>query len=160
MTTGIYRLRAKDVMSNDVVFVHPEDSINEVLQLMVENRVAALPVMDRSQRCIGMISSSDLVEITKDLDNEMKSLDATESISIGWLAKRLVNQTTQEQVCEVMSENVASVRPDTPLAEVAAKMVRERVHHLPVLDIQERLVGILSTMDIMAALADSAHKPG
>ncbi len=155
METGIYKQRVRDVMSRDVVSVHSQETIHEALRLMVENRVSALPVVDRTNRCIGMVSSSDLVELTKDLEDEFESLEEDPTAEL-WLVKRLVNNTTHEVVDDLMSGDVASVRPEALLSKVATVMLRNRVHRLPVVDHDDRLVGIISTMDILAAFADSA----
>lgn len=157
MRIGIYKQRAKDVMSRDVVSVHSHATVHEALKLMVENRVSALPVVDRSNRCIGMVSSSDLVELTKDLEDELESLENDPATEL-WLVKRLVSSTTHETVDELMSGDVASTRPEALLSNVATTMLRNRVHRLPVLDTDDHVVGIISTMDILGAFADSAFE--
>lgn len=155
MKIGIYNQRVKDVMSRDVVSLHSHATVHEALKLMVENRVSALPVVDRNNRCIGMVSSSDLVELTKDLEDELESVEENPNTEL-WLVKRLISNTTHETVDDVMSGDVASVRPEALLSKVATTMLRNRVHRLPVVDTDDHLVGIISTMDILGAFADSA----
>ena len=157
MKTGIYKQRAKDVMSRDVVSIHSHTTVHEALKLMVENRVSALPVVDRNNRCTGVVSSSDLVELTKDLEDELESLEEDPAIELS-LVKRLVSNTTHETVDDLMSGDVASVRPEALLSKVATTMLRNRVHRLPVLDTDDHVVGIISTMDILGAFADSAFE--
>ncbi|MCA9229430.1 MAG: CBS domain-containing protein [Planctomycetales bacterium] len=151
----IYQQRAKDVMCQEVVTVDPGDTVHSALKLMVENQVSALPVVDRHNVCVGMISSSDIVELTKDIDEEFESLEETGTAS-AWLAQWLVRNTTHESIEQIMSVDVASVGPDALLSSVASKMLRNRVHRVPVVDSHGRLLGLVSTTDIMAAFADSA----
>ena len=66
--SDVYEKRVKDVMSRDLVTIDAKDSVHEALQLMAENKVAALPVVDRQGRCVGIISTSDLVDVTRDLE--------------------------------------------------------------------------------------------
>ena len=55
MTTTTNELRVKDVMSKHVVAISPADTLHEALELIVENRVSALPVVDGRERCVGML---------------------------------------------------------------------------------------------------------
>jgi CBS domain-containing protein len=51
----------KDVMTSDVVYVNPQDTLREALSVMVENRVSAMPVLDARRHCVGVISVTDLL---------------------------------------------------------------------------------------------------
>ncbi len=62
----------------------------------------------------------------------------------------------RRKVEELMSNTVAAVGPETSLTETAQTMLRHRVHRLPVLDEQQRVLGIISTMDILSAFVDGA----
>lgn len=145
----------KDVMSRDVVTVHAKDTIHEALDLMVENRVSALPVVDGRRHCVGMLSTSDMIDMTRDLDAELSQLDEVESASRLWIVEKLSAGIGSESVGNVMTDSVASVTPETPLRDAASQMIRNRVHRLPVVDGNQELVGIISTMDLLEALAKS-----
>ncbi len=154
MATNPYTLRAKDVMSRDVVAVSPDDSLHEALELMVENRVAALPVVNGRDRCVGILSSSDLIDVMRELDDDLTSLETPDSASHQWLLDRLRRGIGDDKVCEHMTDRVASVGADSPLADAVREMLRNRVHRLPVTDSHDRLMGIISTMDILEVFAD------
>ena len=57
-------------------------------------------------------------------------------------------------VSTFMSQDVATVTAETSLAKSAREMLRNRIHHLPVVDHRDHLIGIISTMDILAEFAD------
>ena len=57
--------RVKDAMSRDVVTINAAELAHEALQLMAENKVSALPVVDRQGRCIGIISTSDFIDVER-----------------------------------------------------------------------------------------------
>ncbi len=154
MTTTTNQLRVKDVMSKDVVAVSPADTLHEALELIVENRVSALPVVDGRDRCVGMLSTSDLIDLTHELDDETHNLGRSDESGRPWLFERLTEAFGSERVSGQMTENVATIGPEIPLSEAAAMMLRNRVHRLPVVDDNQRLLGILSTTDIVAAVAD------
>ena len=124
----------------------------------MENRVAALPVVDGRERCVGMLSTSDLIDLTHELDDESHNLGRSADSGRPWLFERLSEAFGSERVSEQMTDSVATIGPELPLAEAAGVMLRNRVHRLPVVDDKERLLGILSTMDIVAAVADGLGK--
>ena len=58
--TDIYAQRGKDIVTRDVVSIHEDGDVHEALELMAENRVTV--VVDRRNQCVGMLSTSDLIE--------------------------------------------------------------------------------------------------
>ena len=158
MTTAATQVRVQDVMSKNVVAVGPEDSLHDALALIVENRVSALPVVDGRERCIGMLSTSDLIDLTHDLDDALHNLGRPGDNQRPWLFERLAEVLGSERVATQMTENVATIGPAMLLPEAAGLMLRNRVHRLPVVDESERLLGILSTTDILGVVADDAAR--
>lgn len=146
--------RVKDIMSRDVVTLDPDDTIHDALEMLVVNRVSALPIVDKRKHCVGILSTTDLVDFTHDLDDELHHVDELDPSSRRWLVDKLLNTIGREKVGSYMSKDVATVSREATLAKAAREMVRNRVHHLPVVDDHEHLVGILSTMDLLAEVAD------
>lgn len=149
----------KEIVSTDVVSIDPHDTLREALSVMVENRVSALPVVDSRMHCIGVISVTDLLGMTKELSDELNALSG----SGGWDHQALVQKLEHtelltEQVQDLMSTEVVSVRVDSTLQHAARQMLRNRVHRLVVLDDQKQLVGVVSTMDLLAAYSDEDNK--
>jgi CBS-domain-containing membrane protein len=72
------------------------------------------------------------------------------------LLDKLAHSMGGESVQSFMSEAVATVRADTTIAEATREMLRQRVHHLPVVDAKNHLIGIISTMDVLEQFAKSA----
>lgn len=159
MVKAISTLRVKDVMSKHVVAVNPSDSLHEALDLICENRVSALPVVDGRGHCVGILTTSDLIELTHELDDELQNLGRVNESKPQWLIEQLTKALGSERVSEQMTPDVASVRPETPVPEAAAIMLRNRIHHLPVVDENNHLRGIVSTMDILAIVAEGVAKP-
>jgi CBS domain-containing protein len=145
----------KDVISSDVVWVNPQDTLREALAVMVENRVSALPVVDSRQRCIGIISVTDLLGVTKDLSDELNALSEAGGLDHESLVEKLEHaDLLTEPVQGWMSADPVSVEIESSIKHAAQLMLRNRVHRLVVLDDQRRMVGVLSTMDLLAAFAD------
>jgi CBS domain-containing protein len=145
-------------MAVHVVAVNPGDSIDEALQLMVENRVSALPVVDGHDRCVGVISSTDLLQLAQQLGGELEALQTTEGLAHALQIEKLEHSGfTDQSVQELMTPTAVEISPEESLVEAAASMVRNRVHHLAVTEKRHKLVGIISTMDILGALAHSGE---
>lgn len=153
---NVYEQRVKDVMSRDLVTIDANESIHDALQLMAENKVAALPVVDRHGRCVGMISASDLVEVTRDLEAGLDELEQTDELFFAMVIDKLGNGIGHQTVLDLMSEDVISANPEERLTEAASRILRDRVHRLPVVDDNDHLIGIISTTDILAAFVESS----
>jgi CBS domain-containing protein len=152
-----YRLRVSDVLSKDVVVIGADDTLQKALELMAENRLNALPVLDSQEHCVGILSASDLVELTRDLNEELRDLGRVNEVSYHWLLENLEeHDMTRRTVGEFMTRNVTTVTAQNTLAEAARQMLQHRVHRLPVVDDNGRLRGILSGMDILAAFVAGA----
>jgi CBS domain-containing protein len=158
MKGNIYKLRVRDVMVSDVVSIHPQEPVATALRLMLENRVSALPVVDRNDRCVGVISATDLLQLAQQLGGELEALDHAEGLSRTLLEQQLEKTGFSSQVVqEVMTFAAVTIDPESTLVAAAAAMIRSRVHRLAVTDKNKKLQGILSTMDIIRALAESAE---
>lgn len=152
----IYKRRVKDIMSRDVVTINAGDTVHEALSLMGENRVSALPVVDSHNHCVGILSTSDLVDMTRDVDDDLYHLDMVDPTSRRFLLNKLAHSMGSETVQSFMSEAVTTIDVETTLGKACREMLRNRVHHLPVVDARDHLIGIISTMDILAEFADGA----
>lgn len=154
--SDIYRKHVRDVMVKHVVAVNPQDSASEALRTMLENHVSALPVVDAHERCVGVISATDLLHLAQQLGGELEALHQAEGLSRELLEAQLERTGFSSQIVqEVMTHSAVTVQPDVTLVAAAGEMIRNKVHRLAVTDSKGVLLGILSTMDIMRALAES-----
>jgi CBS domain-containing protein len=103
---------------------HPEQTIHDCARMMVEHDVGALPVGENG-RLVGIITDRD--------------------IAVRAVAAR---KTPDTPVCEVMTKEVLYCFDDQELDHIAARMADARVRRVPVVDRNQRLVGILSLGDV------------
>jgi CBS domain-containing protein len=158
MHRQLYQRRVKDVMSKDVVTVNAPDTVHDALEAMLENKVSALPVVDHHGRCVGMLSAHDFVDVTYDLDEGFHAMEHESELWWGLLVRNLSQNVGQQSVTDLMTEDVVSVGPETPLAQAAGEMLRARVHRLPVVDAEGRVLGIISMSDVLRAFVECAPK--
>ena len=151
MATKLTTYRVKDVMSSVVISVRPDDTIHEALVLMTQYRVTVLPVTDARDRCIGILSTSDLMEPTRELEEELHDVERVSEHFRQWIIEKLTRDNVgQQKVSELMTGAVTAVDRETPVLEATGEMLRHRVHHLPVVDESQKLLGIVSTMDMLS----------
>jgi CBS domain-containing protein len=153
-TSTTQQVRVKDVMSKHVVAVSPVDTLYDAIDMMVENRVSALPVIDAHERCVGMLSTTDLIDLTHELEDDDYNVDRANANGQRWLYGRLAEDFGAQRVSEQMTLDVATIGPETSISDAASAMLRNRVHRLPVVDEKQRLLGILSTTDIVTSVAN------
>jgi CBS domain-containing protein len=132
--------------------------VYEALELMLENHVSALPVVNRRGRCVGVISATDILNLTQEVEVELIALNRTRNVADHHIIDRLANsEMATESVQAVMTRDIVRVRPSAGISRAAAEMVRHNVHRVLVVDEENRLLGIVSTMDVMRTLARTTN---
>ena len=152
---------AKEAMQTDLVTVNPSDSLRKAMELLTEWHVSGLPVVDNRGHCIGILSVTDLLG----LENEQAHSAPDEEVGAyfnpdkqRWENMRFagsIDELPDQTVNEVMSADVVSVAPETPLREVAELMVEQRVHRVLVMDDKQLLHGLIAALDLVQIVADS-----
>lgn len=156
MKTGksVADVTVADVMTHRVEMLAPGDSIKDAVTLMLDCKLSTIPVVDGECKCIGMLSRSDLTEMFMQEDRELSSVLDTERLSMDAINR---SQDTSEAriVKEFMTYEVATIRLSQTLTEGCQVMARHQIHHLPVVDETEKVVGIVSAFDVVKAVAGS-----
>jgi CBS domain-containing protein len=147
-------LCAADVMQRDLVTVQASDPIEEVARTISEAHVGGVPVIGDTGHIVGILSTRDLVKRYADANAEPGEAVFGATDEEG--DEEIVDyEPDGSELCaaDVMSPDIASVPSTTPLREVARRMVEGEVHRLLVVD-DGRLVGLVSTLDILRAIAN------
>jgi len=156
-------MRAKDFMQTRVTRVSPDDPLVSVHRLFCDEEISGAPVVADTGEVLGVVTIRDLLRNHRDgIDCPERNLqyfrdgvaaDPAEARSTdGDSFDRLTSCT----VSDVMSPDVISVGPDSPLTEVVEKIMENRIHRVLVLDSSElggSLVGIISVFDLVQLLA-------
>lgn len=150
-------MKAKDVMTCNVISVDPETPVRTVAWLMIEHHISAVPVVDEDKHIIGMVSEGDLLRRWETGTERHRSWWLEAFASNAELAGEYVKSHAR-RAKDVMSREVVSVTEDTPLVEVADILESERIKRVPVLR-DGRLVGIVSRANLVRALACLHSEP-
>ncbi|MEU2429361.1 CBS domain-containing protein [Streptomyces sp. NPDC007861] len=126
------------LMVDDVVSVIPETSFKEVAKLLAVHGISGLPVVDTDDKVLGVISESDLVLRQAGVGAETEPVRSSADATAQAMRAR-----------ELMSHPAITVQADSTIAAAARRMAEHRVERLPVVDEDDRLVGIVTRRDLL-----------
>jgi len=144
-------MHAADVMTRDVATVRAGATIEEAIRLMLERHISGLPVVDDRGRLVGIVTESDLLHRTELGTAKERPRWLAFLLGPGKLAYEYVRANARK-IEEIMTSEVVSVAPDTPLEDVVWLMDRHHVRRLPVVSAGVP-IGIISRADLIRALA-------
>ncbi len=124
------------LITRSLVSVRPDSTVREAARLMRENRVGSVVVLDEAGRLAGILTERD---IAYRVVAEGRSYDTL--------------------VGEVMTRDVITIREDATIAEAARLMIGLGVRHLPVVDVNGRVIGVVSLRDLARAIWGSYEPP-
>jgi CBS domain-containing protein len=146
-------------MQRDIITVSADDTLRDALKLMIENHVTGLPVMDRNSRCIGLVTTTDILNYQEEHANDEPegTTQFFDPESQQWEDVPLLAFAAEDfgevRVADVMTRELIWVKRDTPLTEVARRLVEERIHRVLVMDEKSHLYGLISAFDFVSYVA-------
>jgi CBS domain-containing protein len=157
MNSAIERLlslRVCDVMNSPVATVAESASLAEAARIMAEREVTGLPVVDASGRCVGVLSATDFAMREHRLAQGERQLFCRweHAGAEGNLAPLHLESIAENRVSDHMSPAVQTVNQTASLINAARVLCREHIHRLIIIDEGERPVGVVSSLDLVAAL--------
>lgn len=156
-------LTAADIMQTDIVTVGPRDTLRDAMTCMTENHVTGLPVLDPKDRCIGVITTTDILNYEQDHaeDSAEANLEMARHFdpeTQRWESIRVTAFALEEfadiPVGDLMTRELVAVAPSTPIRKVAKKMIDEEVRRVLVLNEKQYLLGIISSIDFVRLFAE------
>jgi CBS-domain-containing membrane protein len=149
---------AAEIMNADVPSVSPGDDARAAIELLAKTEMGAVAVVDEDRRVVGIVTESDLILSDEESDLHLPHyLNIMGGIvfvgSMKGFEERL-NKAFATEVAELMSAEPIVVRVEDR-ADVVAKTIADKHHnHLPVVDADGRLAGMVTRADALAALVD------
>lgn len=142
-----FEMRVQDVMTSNVITVRKFENIMPVAKILSEKNISGLPVVDKENHVIGMITQADILcmigvrkeHTFKDLLRHM-------------LGEQLPEPKTGDIVADIMVSPVVTITSDMNIAAATQLMDEKRIRRLVVVDEKNVLVGIISRADILKAV--------
>jgi CBS-domain-containing membrane protein len=149
---------AAEIMNPDVPTVAPEDDARRAIDLLAKTELGAVPVIDADRKVIGIVSESDLVLSDEESDLHLPHyLNIMGGIvfvgSMKGFEERL-DKAFATRVSELMTADPVVARDYEAANRVAKKIAEQHHNHLPVVDADGRLAGMVTRADALAALVD------
>ncbi|GAB1534814.1 CBS domain-containing protein [Geovibrio sp. ADMFC3] len=134
-------MKIRDIMTTKVISAKPDETIKEVILRLRTNKISGLPVVNSSNKLIGVFSESDVMMALPDILNDADAIPLID-----------IKELTDNSVRMVMSEPRFTISPDSDVKEAARIMLEKYVHRLPVIE-NEELIGLVSLGDVLKALS-------
>jgi len=139
-TRTFQALTCADIMSQPVIAATPATSIPRALQLLRQHSIKALPVVDAGHRVIGIVTRADLLGLSpRDLRQTLRHW-----FSIGAL--------TPPRVADHMKTHVQTIAATAPMSDLVPLFASAGHHHIPVIDANGQLAGIITESDLVGGL--------
>jgi CBS domain-containing protein len=149
-------MKASDIMVSNVITVTPEQSVQDVAEILIERRISGVPVLDAAGELVGIVSEGDL----------MRRGDAGTEHRRSWWLKLLMGREGlageyikehATKVKDVMTRSVITAAPETSISDLAELLERNRIKRVPIVK-DRKIVGIVSRANLLQALAGMRHQ--
>ena len=137
-----------DIMSRDLVTAEYGTELEEAWAQMRLHKIKLIPVIDRAQRVIGVIS---LVDFLKRAN--LKTYETFQDKLVKFIKNTPgIASEKPEVVGQIMATPVFTARDDMHIVELVPLLSEKGLHHIPIVNAEQRLVGMVSQSDLIAAL--------
>lgn len=146
-------MKARDIMTRDVITVSPEATIEEIARILHEHRISGVPVVNQEKEIIGIVTEGDLIiKIAKpDLPPHIELFGGIIYLKKPQEMEEEWKKITAVLAKDIMTEKVICIEEDSNIEDVASLMINRKVNRLPVVK-DGKLIGIITRADIIETL--------
>ncbi|MCA9521375.1 MAG: CBS domain-containing protein [Myxococcales bacterium] len=140
------------IMQPVPVRIHPDSTVESVLEEVINRNLYGVPVVDDDGKPVGIISKSDFLReryFERDSAEWRQVAVADDAVTLDLGPGFHIDEATHLVVSELMTPLVFCLPDEASVAQAAALMTIEGVHQVPVLDLDGRVCGIVSALDIL-----------
>ena len=165
MSTSPFRtLKAADIMTREIMPAQEEWDIITLAEFLVANGISGAPVIDEEGRLRGVVSVTDIARFTMESEaaEDRRYAHQYYTDRIAFEEEELnegieVREDENARVSDIMTPLVFTVSEDTRVDEVCAAMVEHHIHRVFVNDSDGRISGLISALDILAAITGTSR---
>jgi CBS domain-containing protein len=143
-------MKAKDVMTRDLISVTPDATVLQAARLMLQHHISGLPVVDASGKLVGILSEGDFLRRRETATQRRRSRWLEFLMGPGKIASEYTH-SHGSKVAEVMTSEVRTVGEDTDLEQIVELMEKHRIKRVPVMR-AGKLAGIVTRSNLMHAM--------
>lgn len=147
-------LKAKDIMTKDVITISASKTIEELARILVEHKISGTPVVDEKGELIGIVTENDLVRKNKrfHIPTIVRLFDAFIMLESRSRIEQEIKDMAAVTVGDIYRKEIVTVTEDTLVDEIATTMSEKNVHLIPVVD-GKTIKGIIGKIDIIKGLS-------
>ena len=149
-------LKAKDIMTKEVITVKPETTIEELARLLMKQQISGAPVVDDNGKIVGIVTENDLISKNSRLHipTILRLFDAYIPLGTSKMESdvRKMAASTVEDIC---TKEIITVDEEASVEYIATIMTEKRIHILPVVR-EGKLVGIVGKKDLIKGISGEA----
>ncbi len=144
-------MRAADIMASPVVTVTPDQSVQNVAEIMLKHRISGVPVVNAAGTLVGLVSEGDLMRRADGGTEHHRSWWLRLLMGREGLAAEYVKEHASK-VEDVMTRDVITATPDMSVGEIAELLERNGIKRVPIIR-DSKVVGIVSRANLLQAMA-------
>lgn len=146
-------LKAKDIMTKDVITVKSDAPIEELAKILIEHKISGVPVLNESGELDGIVTENDLISQNKRLHipTFIRLFDAFIMIERPSKIEKEIKKMAATIVGDICIKDVITITEDTPIEDIATIMAEKKVHLIPVVE-GRKIRGIIGKMDLIKGM--------
>ncbi|KAK4764817.1 hypothetical protein SAY86_025907 [Trapa natans] len=153
--TAVYTVGDFMTRKEDLHVVKPTTSVEDALEMLVENRITGFPVIDDNWKLVGLISDYDLLALDSISGGKLTDNDMFPEVDSTWKTfnqiQNLLSKTKGQVIGDLMTPAPLVVRETTNLEDAARLLLETKYRRLPVVDADGKLVGIITRGNVVRA---------
>ncbi|RDY26107.1 CBS domain-containing protein [Romboutsia weinsteinii] len=145
---------AKDIMTTEVIVAKQDDTVSDVANILVKQRIGGLPVVDSNNKVVGIISETDIMKKEKHIEspNVVNFLEGLIFLEDLKKMEDDIKKIAAYKVGDLMSTDIVKVQEDDTFDMIANIMIKKSINRVPVVDKDNTLKGIICRYDIIKAM--------
>jgi len=153
-------LTARDIMTENVVTINKDSSIEDLSEVLLKNKISGVPVIDGDGKIAGIVTEADIIVQDTDLHfpRYFKLLDGIIYLDSLNRFRDNLKKHLATKVQDIMVKKVRTISPDTTITDIAELMLKLKINRLPVVDEDSNILGIVTRADIVRSMILKENK--
>ncbi|WP_026907618.1 CBS domain-containing protein [Paucisalibacillus globulus] len=143
-------MQVHDFMIRDVITVTEETTVRELLEILVNHKIGGVPVVNIDNKIVGMISDGDVIRYLRPNSRTVFDMFALIMVNEQEKLSDKLGYTLDKTISNMMNtKDIKTVKPDSDLDDVLEIFSRHHFKKIPVLDGQQKVIGVISRGDLL-----------